>query len=85
MESEKETFNRIVISLQIKQLQEQLELGKRLAEYCECWLCEFGIPDNRETAEKDLSMIQDNISLIEQKIKDLEAEKSLILQNKVTE
>ena len=85
MEPEKETFNIMVISVQIKQLQEQLELGKRLAEYCGCWLGEAGTGDDVETAEKDLSMIQDNISSIEQKIKELETEKSLILQKMESE
>ena len=75
----------VSISMQIIQSQEILAFIKRSIEYCECWLCEFGIPGNRETAEADLIHMQEVVKTLEQKIKDLEAEKSQFLQNNVTE
>jgi hypothetical protein len=73
------------VSMQIIQSQENLAFIKRSIEYCECWLSEHGTGDNREAAESDLSFMQDVVKTLEQKIKELEADESLILQNNPTE
>ncbi len=85
MITEQEKQNALFLAMNIKAFGERLERVKRLAEYCSCWISEAATGDDTQTAETDLIYLHDVAKTIEQKIKELEAEKSIILQNKVTE
>jgi len=80
-----EKQNALILTMNIKAFGEQLERVKRLAEYCSCWISESCTGDDTQSAETDLMYLHDVVKTLEQKIKDLESEKSLILQNNVTE